>query len=89
MLREPRAQAREGAFAPKHPTASAVRFRLPADGALHLLRNIDLFDFDLGDLDSPGLRVLVQNHLQFAIYFFSLGEDFVKPISEESTDKER
>ena len=58
--------------------ALAFRLRLPADGALHLLRDIDLLDFHLRYLNTPGLGILVKDHLQLAVYLFALGEDLVE-----------
>src|ERR1700683_185476 len=53
--------------------AFAFGFRLFGDGALHGLRNIDLLDLNFGYLDTPRLRILVKNDLQFGVYLFALG----------------
>src|SRR5215470_5087936 len=58
--------------------ALALRLRLAGDGALHLLRNIDLLDLYLRYLDTPRLRILVKDYLQLRVYLFALGEDLVQ-----------
>src|SRR6266852_305548 len=58
--------------------AFAFGFRLAGDRALHLLGDVDLFDFDFTDLDAPRLGFRVENDLEFGINFVALGEDFVQ-----------
>ncbi len=55
--------------------ALAFRFRLAGDGALHILRNIDLLDLNLRYLDTPRLGILVKDLLQFGVNLFALGEN--------------
>src|SRR5580658_3823248 len=58
--------------------ALALCLRLLGDGALHVLRNIDLFDLNLRYLDTPRLRILVKDLLQLGVNLFALGEDGVQ-----------
>ena len=58
--------------------AFAFRLRLLGDGALHILRNIDLFDLNLRYLDTPRLRILVKDLLQLGVNLFALGENRVQ-----------
>src|SRR5207302_279195 len=56
----------------------ALGFRLPRNGALHLLRDVDLLHFHLGYFNTPGFRILVKDRLQFSVDLFAFGEDFVE-----------
>jgi hypothetical protein len=47
-------------------------------GTLHLRRQVNVFYFHNGDLDSPGIRALVQNGLQLRVDFFPLRKDLVQ-----------
>ena len=58
--------------------ALAFGFGLTRDGALHLLGNIHLLDFNLRDFNTPGLGILVKDHLQLAVNFFAFGENLVE-----------
>src|ERR1043166_9256959 len=46
--------------------------------ALHLLRQVDVFDRHLRDLDAPGIGMLVDNRLQIRVDLFALRQNFVE-----------
>src|SRR3546814_4854943 len=41
--------------------AIAFRLRLARDGANHALVDVDMLDFDIGDLDAPGVGLAVRS----------------------------
>ena len=68
--------------------ALAFGFGLLGDGALHLFGNVDLFHFHLGDLDAPGLGVLIEDDLQLGVYFVALRENFVElELADDAADR--
>src|SRR5207248_7417368 len=59
-------------------TALAFRLGLLGNGALHLLRQVDLLDLDLGDLDAPRIGVGVEDRLDLLVDAIALGEQLVE-----------
>src|SRR5580704_7698529 len=59
-------------------TTLALGLRLLGDSALHILRNIDLFDLNLSYLDTPRLGILVKDLLQLGVNLFALRKDGVE-----------
>jgi hypothetical protein len=53
-------------------------FGLFGHGALHLLRQIHVFDFDGVDLDAPLASFGIQNRLQAVVDALDLGKQIVK-----------
>ena len=45
----------------------ALGLRLPRHGALHLVRQVDMLDLDVGDLDPPGIGLPVEDLLQIPV----------------------
>ena len=59
-------------------SASTFRFRLGRDGALHLLRQVDLLDLDLRHFDTPHLGLFVEDRLKSSIQLGALREKVVQ-----------
>ena len=55
-----------------------LRFRLLRQSPLHLLRKIDVFDLDIGDLDSPGFSLFINDFLQVQVDLIPLGQKVVQ-----------
>ena len=56
----------------------AFRFGLLGDRPDHDLIEVHLLQFDVGDLDAPGVRLFVQEALDVAIELVPFGEHFVE-----------
>src|SRR4029077_8348491 len=69
--------------------AFTLGLRLLGDGALHILRNIDLFDLNLRYLDTPRLGILVKDLLQLGINLFALRQDGVQLELTDQATKSR
>src|ERR1700687_1575944 len=67
--------------------AFAFGFRLPCDGALHLLGDVDLFHLDFGNLNAPRLRVRVEYDLELGVDLIALREYFIKfELSDDASN---
>src|SRR3569833_3367074 len=58
--------------------AVPLRLRLTGNGAYHALVDIDMLELDVGDLDAPGIRLLVEDTLDVGIEFFAARQHIVE-----------
>ena len=61
----------------------AFRLGLPGDGADHRFGEVHLFDFDVGDLDSPGIGLRIERLLDIEIQLFAFGQHVVEVVLAE------
>src|SRR3989344_3596466 len=63
--------------------AFAFRFCLSGDGADHRFVEVHVFDFDIGNLDAPGVGLGVEYLLDVDVQPFSLSQQFIKFVFTE------
>ena len=51
---------------------------LPGNGADHRFVEVDMLDFDIGDLDAPGVGLRVEHLLDVIVELFTLGQHVVQ-----------
>ena len=51
---------------------------LAGHGALHLLRQVNMLDLDVGDLDPPGIGLAIEDFLQLQVDAVAVREQFVE-----------
>ena len=56
----------------------SLGFGLLCDRTNHAFIKVNVFDFDIGDLDTPVVRSLVKNSLDVLVQAFALGEHVVQ-----------
>ena len=61
----------------------ALRLGLAGDGADHALVQVHVLDLDVGDLDAPGVGLLVEDALDVLVELVALGEHLVQLVLAE------
>jgi hypothetical protein len=68
---------------------SPLRFRLPRNRALHLLREIDVLHLDRRHLDAPGVGAAIEDVLKLEIQPIPFGEEVVELRLAENAPESR